>query len=50
MNGNYDEDIESIDNAVGDIFEVIKTRKVNKTNEYMIISKEGLFFIKIHLN
>jgi ribosomal protein S17 len=50
MNGDNDEDIDSIDNSVGDIFEVIKTREVNKTNEYMIISKEGLFFIKIILN
>lgn len=35
---------------VGDVIEVIKTIEVNKSNEYMVLSKEGLFFIKIKQN
>ena len=44
-NGN-DEDKEDQDEIqVGDIIEVIKTIDVEKSNEYMVIAKEGLFFI-----
>lgn len=46
-NGN-DEDKEDQDEIqVGDIIEVIKTIDVEKSNEYMVIAKEGLFFIQI---
>ena len=42
---NNDDDV--IDPNVGDVIEVIKTIEVNKTNEYIVLSKEGMFFIKI---
>ena len=34
-------------NACQSIVEVVKTIDVNKTNEYMVLTQEGLFFIKI---
>jgi hypothetical protein len=34
-----------MDEQVGPIIEVVKT--IDDTNEYMVISKEGLLFIKI---
>ena len=35
------------ESKVGHLIEVIKTRNVNQTNEYMILAEEGLFFVKI---
>ena len=32
------------------MIEVIKTIDVEKTNEYIVLAKEGLFFIKIKQN
>ncbi len=32
---------------MGDVIEVVKTIDVEKTNEYMVLAREGLFFIKI---
>ena len=40
---NHDED----EIHVGDIIEVVKTFDVEKTNEYMVLAREGLFFIQI---
>ena len=36
-----------MDPKVRDIIEVVKTIGVDKTNEYMVLTQEGLFFIKI---
>jgi hypothetical protein len=36
-----------MDAKVRDIIEVVKTIDVDKTNEYMVLTQEGLFFIKI---
>ena len=41
------EEIENLETQVGDIIEIVKTQDVDKTNEYMVLAKEGLFFIKI---
>ena len=38
---------EDIDIKVGDLIEVVKTRDIKQTNEYMVLSKEGLYFVKI---
>lgn len=35
------------DTKVGDLIEVVKTRGVMQSNEYMVLSKEGLYFVKI---
>jgi hypothetical protein len=35
------------DSKVGDLVEVVKTRGVMQSNEYMVLSKEGLYFVKI---
>ena len=35
------------DTKVGDLVEVVKTRGVMQSNEYMVLSKEGLYFVKI---
>ena len=32
---------------MGNLIDIVKTRKVNETNEYMVLAKEGLFFVKI---
>lgn len=45
--GASEEDIENMDAKVRDIVEVVKTIDVDKTNEYMVLTQEGLFFIKI---
>lgn len=45
--GASDEDIQNMDPKVRDIIEVVKTIGVDKTNEYMVLTQEGLFFIKI---
>ncbi len=39
-----DDDFES---KVGHLIDVVKTRNVNQTNEYMALAKDGLFFVKI---
>jgi hypothetical protein len=47
-NGNLEaDDIDNLDKQVGDVIEVVKTLDVNKTNEYMVLAKEGLFFVTI---
>ncbi len=38
---------DDIDVKVGDLIDIVKTRDVNATNEYMVLGKEGLFFVKI---
>ena len=45
--GASDEDIQNMDPKVRDIIELVKTIGVDKTNEYMVLTQEGLFFIKI---
>jgi hypothetical protein len=35
------------DIKVGDLCDIVKTRNINQTNEYMVLSKEGLFFVTI---
>ena len=40
-------DEDNLDTKVGDIIEVVKTRNIKETNEYMVLSKEGLYFVKI---
>jgi len=45
--GAEEEYIENMDAKVRDLVEVVKTIDVNKTNEYMVLTQEGLFFIKI---
>jgi len=45
--GVSEEDIQNMDAKVRDIVEVVKTIDVEKTNEYMVLTQEGLFFIKI---
>jgi hypothetical protein len=32
---------------VGDLIEVVKTKRVDKSNEYMVLASEGLFFVNI---
>ena len=32
---------------MGDLIEIVKTIKVDRSNEYMVIATEGLFFVKI---
>jgi hypothetical protein len=32
---------------VGKIIELVKSIDVDQTNEYMVLSKQGLYFIKI---
>jgi hypothetical protein len=44
-NGNDNDNQDQDEIQVGDIIEVIKTIDVEKSNEYMVIAKEGLFFI-----
>jgi hypothetical protein len=41
------EDVDNLENLVGDVIEVVKTLNVNKNNEYMVLAKEGLFFVTI---
>jgi len=32
---------------VGNLVDIVKTRNVSETNEYMVLGKEGLFFVNI---
>jgi hypothetical protein len=40
-------DEDDSDIKVGDLCDIVKTRNINQTNEYMVLSKEGLFFVTI---
>ena len=40
-------DEDNYDMQVGDIVDVIKTKSVDDPNEYMVLSKEGMFFVSI---
>ena len=39
----------SLDSDIGDIIDVVKTNNVDKTNEYMVLANQGLFFINISI-
>jgi hypothetical protein len=41
------DEIDDIDKQVGDVIEVVQTLDVKKTNDYMILATEGLFFVNI---
>ena len=45
-NGN-NEDFDNLEAQVGDIIEVVPTIDTERTHEYMVLAREGLFFIKI---
>ena len=38
---------DDVDVKVGDLVDLVKTRDVSVSNEYMALAKEGLFFVKI---
>lgn len=38
---------DDVDVKVGDLIDLVKTRDVSVSNEYMALAKEGLFFVKI---
>jgi hypothetical protein len=42
-----EEDTKKLYISVGDITELVKTANIDKTNEYMVLSTKGLFFIEI---
>jgi hypothetical protein len=35
------------DDRVGDIIDIVKTKNINQTNEYMVLTKYGLYFVDI---
>jgi hypothetical protein len=35
------------EDRVGDIIDIVKTKDINQTNEYMVLTKKGLYFVEI---